>query len=138
MVDIHGSNGNDKLNGGAGNDKLYGYDGNDQLYGEEGNDYLSAHAGKDRLFGGNGNDILWGDDPWSDSGADDFIFENNSFGNDVIKDFDNSDDQIVLSSIASITDHNDLFQNHLSQSGSDVIVDAGGGNTILIEDILLS
>ncbi|WP_165865500.1 VCBS domain-containing protein, partial [Volucribacter psittacicida] len=62
-----------------------------------GNDTLVGGAGNDILFGGAGNDTLTGGD-----GADKFVFlANSNSGNDVITDFDISQDKVVFADISS-------------------------------------
>lgn len=123
---LFGEAGNDALDGGADDDRLYGGQGDDILQGGAGDDYLSGDAGFDTLIGGAGNDTLRGA-----FNADTFIFED-GFGQDTITDFDvaNAYEKISLVAVSGITDWADLTANHIAQSGDDVIIDAGGGNTI--------
>ncbi|PIG91521.1 hypothetical protein CSQ79_21510 [Gloeocapsopsis sp. IPPAS B-1203] len=60
MLNLTGSNFNDKLYGSKGNDTLNGGAGNDFLHGREGNATLNGGAGDDILHGWEGNDILNG------------------------------------------------------------------------------
>ncbi|MFN3585071.1 calcium-binding protein [Phenylobacterium sp.] len=78
---ISGDWGNDTVSGGRGDDKLYGDAGNDRLEGGAGKDTLDGGSGKDVLSGGEGDDRLEGGD-----GDDVFVF-GETFGNDVIVDF---------------------------------------------------
>ena len=104
---LKGYGGNDKLIGGKGNDKLVGASGDDTLKGSSGadllkggsgNDKLVGGSGDDRLKGGSGDDVLKGgsgdDTLWGGRGSDRFIF---SAGNDVIRDFKDDADSIVVS-----------------------------------------
>lgn len=140
---LFGHGGFDTLEGGAGDDRLFGGDQADVLKGGADRDYLSGGKGKDKLFGnggfdtidgGEGNDILTGNE-----NADTFVFSGN-FGQDRITDFDarNIHEKIDLSGVSSITSFSDLMSNHVSRSGSDVIINAGGGNTIRLSDVSLS
>lgn len=79
---LSGSDSGDTITGGAGNDTLDGLAGNDSLDGGEGNDLFLAHAGNDSLRGGLGSDT--------------FIF-NGSSGQDLIVDFNTSQDFISIS-----------------------------------------
>ena len=103
-LDLRG--GNDSANGMAGNDVLLGGDGADQLLGHLGNDLLRGDGGADRLIGGAGDDVLQGgsgadrlagdignDRLAGGTGIDVFIF---SGGNDVVLDFENGVDTIVI------------------------------------------
>ncbi|WP_136645058.1 calcium-binding protein [Tabrizicola sp. YIM 78059] len=85
---LYGGNGNDLLDGAAGADSLFGGVGNDTLVGGDGDDVLNGDAGNDWLFGGSGNDTLTGG-----AGVDHFVF---SGGQDVIMDFTDGQDRIVL------------------------------------------
>ena len=73
----------------------------------------------------------------SDSDSDKFIFSN---GNDKITDFDANDDAetIDLSNAGSIKGFKDLKNNHMSQSGDDVVIVDSRGNELIIQDVRLS
>jgi Ca2+-binding RTX toxin-like protein len=106
--DISGGAGNDKLRGQAGNDVMLGGDGNDKLLGGKGNDRLFGEGDNDRLYGGDGNDAINGGDGddklWGDSAGDgddnegyaDVFFFDTSDGNDIVMDFEEGLDQILL------------------------------------------
>ena len=68
-----------------------------------------------------------------------FVFAN-GLGEDRIVDFasNNNLEDIDLSAVSSIVNFIDLRDNHMSQSGSDVLIDAGAGNIITVEDVSLS
>ncbi|MDP3196162.1 calcium-binding protein, partial [Tabrizicola sp.] len=85
---LYGGRDGDRLEGGTGNDRLYGEDGNDTLIGGAGADTLDGGTGNDRLEGGEGDDWLEGR-----AGADTFVF---SLGADVVADFRDNEDKIVL------------------------------------------
>jgi len=129
---LDGGDGFDLLNGGAGDDTLLGGNGNDRLEGNLGADLLDGGAGEDVLFGGNGtwSDTLIGgagnDRLTGEGGADLFVFVD-GFGQDVITDFDafSAAERIDLRAVLAITDFLDLLDNHLSQSGANVIVTDG-------------
>lgn len=131
---MNGGAGDDLLWGGAGHDNLIGGGGNDRLYGQGGNDSLDGGYGNDTLVGGMGNDTLTGG-----VGADVFVFSGD-FGNDVITDFDVNltGERINLSGVQTITSFGDLISNHASQVGSDVLIDALNGNSILLRNVQLS
>lgn len=129
---ISGDEGDDDLRGSRGDDTLDGGQGRDTLHGGSGDDELIGRNGADILNGGRGNDILTGS-----GGLDTFEFKN-SFGHDTITDFNLSNqEKIDLSAITGIVNPADLFNNHLSQDGADVIFDDLLGNTITIENTLL-
>jgi len=136
---IAGNRGNDTINGGGrddfllgngGEDKLYGGTGEDALFGGQGNDMLFGEAGDDRLSGDRGDDLLSGG-----AGGDTFVF-GKKFGSDVITDFTAADDTIEFS--AKVFASFAQVQAASSQQGSDVLINAGGGNMVLIENVLLS
>ncbi|WP_170333176.1 CAP domain-containing protein [Ruegeria arenilitoris] len=153
---IYAGTGDDYAKGGGGKDKLYGQDGNDRLYGGgkkdklyggNGEDYLNGGGGKDKLYGGNGDDNLRGgggkdklnggagDDVMTGGGgADKFIYTS---GNDRITDLGKKD-TVDIRSMDSITSFRDLKANHAQQSGSDVLIDDGEGNTLRLEGFSLS
>lgn len=80
----------DKVQGGKGNDDLTGAAGNDVLYGNQGADHLKGGGGKDLLDGGKGNDTLTG------GGAGDKFVFGKKYGKDLITDFKNDVDTILL------------------------------------------
>jgi serralysin len=84
-----------------------------------------------QLRGNSGNNTLTGLD-----GADAFIFVG-SFGDDIITDFDITQlgEKIDISLIGSITDYTDLLNNHMVQSGNNVVIADGNGNSITLLDI---
>ncbi len=133
-----GGRGNDRLHGGNGNDLLLGGTENDQIQSGYGNDTLRGGHGQDDLFGGAGNDILYGgrddDDLTGGSGSDLFVFTS---GTDTVLDF-SSDDYIDLRGPTSITGYSDLMNNHISQSGSDVVIDDGNGNSLILANTQVS
>lgn len=109
---LNGQSGNDSLTlgdgsdesiakGGNGNDVLISGNGHDTLRGGNGHDHLSGGAGNDRLYGGNGDDTLVagnGDDFLKgNAGADVFVFNTEDRGRNVIVDFTDALDQILLS-----------------------------------------
>jgi Ca2+-binding RTX toxin-like protein len=100
---LQGSNGNDTLRGEAGDDGLNGGVGNDSLFGGIGDDVMVGSLGDDRLFGGAGSDVYAGGD-----GVDRFFFEasDGAGGKDLISDFEDGTDLIVLRGI-SIVDMED-------------------------------
>ena len=131
--ELNGGNNADVLNGGGGNDVLNGGNGADELNGGNNADVLNGGAGADVLNGGLGNDLLTGGD-----GNDVFIFAD-GFGRDTITDFETSNNEdIDLSAVSEIVDFADLTANHMTQVGSDVVIDDGAGNTITIENFTIS
>ncbi len=128
---LNGGRGNDIVRGGVGADRLQGEAGSDRLFGDRGNDKLYGSRGNDVLNGGKGNDKLTGG-----GGADDFIFGNKS-GKDVIRDFNalNNNEDIDLSAVTAIVSFRDLKNNHMIQSGTDVIIDDKNGTEITLLNV---
>ncbi len=129
---ILGKAGNDTIFGGGGQDNLHGQTGDDDLSGQGGGDRLSGGAGDDRLNGGGGDDRLNGG-----SGNDTFIFADGD-GDDVIEDFKatSNAEKIDLGAVTAINNIAQL-NGAASQVGADVLIDTGGGNSILLEGVNL-
>jgi hypothetical protein len=105
-----------------------------RLTGNSGNNLLNGAAGDDILTGGNGKDSLTGG-----IDSDRFVFKT-GHGKDTITDFDalGSDHDIIdLTDVKSITSFGDLKANHMEKAGSAVVIDAGHGDTITLEDVRL-
>ena len=90
---ITGSAFSDNLTGAEGADTLIGGNGHDILRGVGGNDTIDGGDGNDTLIGGDGNDTLTGG-----AGADQFVYNFFQEGGDIITDFGDGADAIVLSS----------------------------------------
>lgn len=126
---LSGQGGRDVLKGGDDNDALDGGGGRDVLKGQNGNDTLFGGSGNDKLAGGTGTNTLTGG-----TGADNFVFTK---GINRVTDFEDGD-HVVLRSVGSIKSYKDLMNNHLSQSGNDIVIDDGNGHQMILEDILLA
>ena len=135
---VYGEGGKDRLVGGAGNDGLFGGSkadkllggvGNDTLKGEGGNDTLLAGGGADILDGGRGRDVLNGG-----KGADTFVF-GKKYGKDVIQDFKNNVDTIVLDDALWRGDLSvrEMLDKYASVVGDDIVLDFGK-HELKIED----
>ncbi|MEL7100527.1 MAG: calcium-binding protein [Pseudomonadota bacterium] len=138
---LNGGNGVGDMNGGAGDDLIIGGNDRDVIRGADGDDDMRGGGGFDRLIGGNGNDTIdggSGDDILrGNAGADFFVFFGN-FGTDRIDDFNvnRAGEQIGLDNATTgITDFADLVANHLSQQGSDALIDDLDGNTVLLRNV---
>ena len=113
---ITGNAGNDTLYGGpgGGDDEMKGGPGNDKLYGGQGNDILTGGPGNDILIPGPGNDVL--------------VFTTDH-GNDTIRKFNLSEDQIDLSAFNVAEDYtlelttvnNDTLLNLTNVSGGEIV-----------------
>ncbi|MBD3663793.1 calcium-binding protein [Sulfitobacter aestuariivivens] len=131
---LFGETGNDLLYGQSGADRLFGGVGNDRLDGGTDNDRLLGGAGFDTLIGSTGNDVMAGN-----FNADRFVFADfgGGFGQDTITDFAATNDfeRIDLSRVTTIVNLFDLLSNHTTQTGANVVIDAGGGNTITLLNV---
>ena len=104
----------------------------DTVDGGSGNDVIDGGTGTDTLIGGVGNDILTGG-----AGADTFIF-NDSFGDDIITDFNQSGSDIIdFSDVANIEDFADLLANHAVQDGANVVI-SDGVDSLTLENVDLA
>jgi Ca2+-binding RTX toxin-like protein len=101
---------------------MTGNAGANTLNGMTGADTLNGGAGNDRLIGGAGNDSMTGG-----TGADDFVFAPGS-GVDRITDFvatGSLADDIDFSGHSQITSYADLRANHLTASGTNIVIRSG-------------
>lgn len=102
---VQGNAGNDYVDGGMGDDVVGGGAGNDTVIGGMGDDVLAGGFGEDLLVGGQGRDVMAGGND-----RDTFFFQSNNSDSrisvdengtvgplDQIRDFDVSDEDIVLS-----------------------------------------
>ncbi len=113
---LQGTNDLNRIEGGAGNDLIQGL---------AGDDFLVGQAGADTLVGGAGDDQFWhvqGD------------------GADTITDFTPGpgDDLVRLFGYGAAFDTFGEVIGASSQSGSDVIIDFGGGDTITLQNTTLA
>lgn len=146
-----GGNGRDVLYGGAGNDRLFGASKEDTLYGGDGDDviragyqpdYADGGAGDDFMVGGGGRDTLLGgegnDTMEGNSNADLFIFED-GHGQDVILDFAATVDneKLEFSALSTMNSYAEVMAVSVQQ-GDHVMINTGGGNSILLENVLLA
>ena len=87
---LNGGPGNDLIFGNRDRDVLTGGPGEDTLLGGRGDDFIRGADGNDVLSGDRGNDTLQGND-----GADTFVLVE-GFGSDLILDFEDGRDRILL------------------------------------------
>jgi Ca2+-binding RTX toxin-like protein len=107
---------------------------NDVLLGDGNSNVLEGQGGNDRIAGRGGNDTLTGG-----AGVDTFVF-NAGFGADTITDFTAGaaigHDAIefgtgVFASYAAV-------QAVMTEAGANVVIDAGGGHTLTIQNVTLA
>ena len=128
-----GTPSNDTIRGFAGNDTIQGFGGNDQIFGDRENDLLAGNEGADTLSGGQGSDTIYGgqESDWmfgdrgndllvggegkdiltGGAGDDLFVIEKTSVAStiaqaDVITDFGDGNDKIVLTEGMKFSDLN--------------------------------
>ncbi len=97
--------------------------------GNAGDNIIKGGAGSQQLYGGGGQDILIGG-----AGADVFVVVKGE-GNDVIQDFSVGED--ILRVTGGYTTFTQL-QSNLSQVGSDVKLDLGGGDGVILRNTSVS
>ncbi len=105
------------------------------LTGNSANNTLDGSSGVDTMIGMLGADTLTGG-----SGIDTFIFATGDDA-DTITDFNavgTDHDIIDLRGLISITSYTDLTTDHMSQSGTNVLIDGLNGDTITIRNATLA
>jgi Ca2+-binding RTX toxin-like protein len=111
---IAGNDGNDLIYGGKDNDTVSGNQGNDTLYGDMGNDIIDGDEGNDLLEGGEGNDLLIGaegtDTLTGNQGSDRFLLRSGD-GSDLITDFTDTEDLLILGRSLTFAQLNILDEN---------------------------
>ncbi len=125
---INGDLGSDLLDGNVGNDILNGGEGDDTVDGGEGNDELTGDAGDDLLLGAEGNDTVTGGE-----GRDRFVVTPGS-GSDVVTDFSDGEDMIVLDEGLTFEQLNMIQENDSTviRLNSEVLATLVGVNISLI------
>ncbi|GAB5447428.1 calcium-binding protein [Gymnodinialimonas sp.] len=143
---VRGGNGQDLIYGGVGNDRLFGANHDDTIYAGEGNDlvragfqsdwvhggagndYIVGGGGFDTLIGGEGNDTMEGN-----FNADRFVFED-GHGNDVILDFDASNDaeKISFNDLSTIDTYEDVMAAAVQQSEGVLISTSADSSIFLV------
>ena len=98
-------------------DRLHGNTGDNDLKGLGGADYLYGHKGNDRLFGG-------GDADW-------FYFSTGD-GKDRVMDYVDGSDQLHLEGWNAITSLADLKNNHATNQGANLLIEAGGDSLLVL------
>ncbi len=145
--DIRGGGGRDVLRGGSGDDTIRGGDhsdyirggsGDDTLYGDAGSDTIIGDAGEDTLYGGAHNDLLYGGDGndtlTGGSGCDTFLYQG-AAGEDVITDFNTSQDTIDLRLLPNALKFSDLTLTATSD-GKGTIISHSDLGQITLENVV--
>ncbi len=115
-------------------EKATGGSGDDKLTGNKQGNVLKGKKGDDKLVGKKGNDKLTGD-----GGEDRFVFKN-KFDKDKIMDFQDDKDEIVLDDNLwnGNKSVNQILNKFGEKSGSDFVLDFGGGDILTILDVTKS
>lgn len=113
----------DALSGSNRRDVIEGTGKRDTLYGLRGRDDIDGKGGSDKIDGGRGSDTLNGG-----RGADKFVFRANS-GNDVIEDFQDGRDRIILRGWDA-----DKFQLLDIDADAGSVIVSSGDNSITLLD----
>ena len=119
----------DEIHGGAGDDLIRAFatspesaTASDKLFGDAGDDTVIGGNAADTIEGGSGDDFLTGND-----GADVFIFRDNRTGDDIITDFDPSEDVVQLVGFDASFDP----LAELSATAQGAELDLGQGDSVL-------
>ena len=119
----------DEIHGGAGDDLIRAFatspesaTASDRLFGDAGDDVVIGGNAADTIEGGRGDDSLTGND-----GADVFIFRDNMTGDDIITDFDPSEDVVQL--VGFDTSFDPLAGLSATAQGAEL--DLGQGDSVL-------
>ena len=123
---------NSLAKGGHGDDILYSSNGDDTLRGGRGDDVLDGGRGNDALYGGRGDDILNGgagsDFLKGHAGDDQFIFNTEDQGHDIIVDFTDDTDLITLEGVEG-------FDNlTFDQQGNHTLITWAGDSDLLLKN----
>lgn len=136
--------GDDVITGSALNDILEGFSGADNLDGGDGLDFINGNPGADSISGGAGNDVLRGgkgDDVINGGTGDDFVAGDR--GSDTLTGGAGADlfHTFAGAGLDRVTDFNRAEgdrvvvmgnQYTVSQVGSDVVIDLGGGDQMVL------
>jgi Ca2+-binding RTX toxin-like protein len=108
-LEVNGLGGDDTITGSEGLSELIKL----KLSGGDGNDEITGGDGDDWIDGGYDDDVMTGNE-----GADTFVFKK---GHDVITDFEDGYDQIVLEKYDAYWE----FEAKVEQDGKDVVIEYG-------------
>ncbi|WP_425404060.1 VCBS domain-containing protein [Hwanghaeella sp.] len=115
-------------------DNIYGSDFADTIFSDDENSAIRGFAGNDTLVGGSGDDFLdpgTGNDTLTGGAGSDFF--SNLFGTNTITDFNTSEDRVFVQSESFAE-----VLSHMTQQGSDVLLDEGFGDTVLFKNLTIA
>ncbi|MBX2866785.1 hypothetical protein KTR10_02440 [Candidatus Kaiserbacteria bacterium] len=143
---IAGTEGDDTLGGGSGADVIRDHGGDDLVFGGAGDDTIIVVSGDNVVFGGVGNDtieIFEGENDVYSGAGDDLIgsgFDADTFhfatghGNDTIEWFDELDTLYLVNTTTDFQSVDDVIA-HATNVTDGVLIDTGGGDSILLQDL---
>ncbi len=117
------------LKGSAGDDILVGSDSKDAIYGGSGDDVIFGKAGDDLLNGEAGDDIIYASSNWFD---DDWSHRQTVTVDSSLTNSDLSDFAVLIDGSGFGSD----FWNTVNLDGSDIVITANDGITILDREIV--
>lgn len=146
---LYGGLGEDIVRGGQGGDVLYGEDGSDLLFGDKGDDLIHGGRGDDVIEGGEGSDAIvggQGDDVLLGGAGDDLLSGDRGNdrlsggpGADVFRIFGAGGADIVTDFSAAEGDRVQVTGTYtLRQSGADVIIHLGPGDSLTLQHVQLA
>lgn len=110
---------------GRGDHNLTGNAYGNYLQGNRGDNHLAGKAGMDAFFGGAGDDVITGG-----ADTDVFYFKQNA-DREIITDFTDGEDFLVLFGGKDIKSVNDLLNHHVHQDGKDLVISGDGTEMVL-------
>ncbi|MEL6957350.1 MAG: calcium-binding protein [Pseudomonadota bacterium] len=124
-AELHGQDGDDRLEAGRGDDHLFGGAGDDSLIGGAGDDVLSGGSGDNRIDGGDGDDtLLFDHDSTALSGI--------RLGDGAIT-LSGADGSDIVSSVEYFAFNDETLNTaDLVERFSPVLIEGGSGNDVLI------
>ena len=132
---FEGGDGNDILTGGDGINSLEGGEGNDIILGGKGYDIAKGGAGADNIATGEGSDALTGgagaDYMRGGAGNDTYIYENVSFGTDLLDDADGSDVLYLVDAAAGSASYDASTMAYITAGGYQIRKYTTGASTTL-------
>lgn len=144
IENVSGSRLGDLLRGDDADNMLWGNGGQDFLFGADGNDAIDGGLERDRIIGGRGDDTLSGGadadhfdflrNDVAEPGVRDFIAPTAmDFGHDVITDFEDGQDKIMVDDTISYA----TIRAGMEQVGRDVVITFDVDNSITLQNVSL-
>jgi Ca2+-binding RTX toxin-like protein len=138
VENVSGSERGEEIRGDDADNMLWGNGGGDTLRGRGGSDYIDGGLGRDNIIGDGGDDLLAGG-----ADADLFYFgsivsrfatvEPGHFGHDIISDFEDGLDKIVVDDTISYA----TIRTGMQQVGDDVVITLNATSSITLDNTWL-